>query len=1064
MTKSARATLPPEPQPSAPSAPAPNVKRQPAKVRLLIVDSARLPVGLTNALAKLHFECVPVEASFAGVALRRSDVVVFPSNDSLTKVAVALEHRLNPAVAGDRASVVVLDEPLTLSQLPITKFDVDWVEPAGEAASVAKQLANCASEMLVLKGVARRKGSTTMNAVIPSAQSVAPATSLPVAPEPIARAKVEVPVAPEPQPLIQPKVEIQVAPEPIVQPKVEIKVAPKQTDVNPQADVKPQARTKPNTEVKPRADVKPRTLANAQKVASSEKSNAALAQPTSKWDAKPAAALEPRDSVQAPPSEEPTVVGLSLASLMAPAAMPNSKQGVLPPRVERNVVFAPEVRLANVAVTIEQSIEQALEQASAAPRAQASAAPRIQRTEVSGRLAAAPSEGGSKEWETSRVRSMRPPGVTNSIMPKLLPVEGSRWLLLDDDVARAHAVAKSLEAAGAQVVLSGTRPTDAQLRLFRQFGATGVLVEEASLDVVASLLQRFARDLWLRGVNLVTVRWQQLYDAATQSVDVEALKLRVLPHWQPEHDALEALSLGQAVNLAALGPARLLRALLQVRGRRDVAVSCEHSRFNLKLHGGRLWSLEVNGVEKLATAARELESVLRLTEGTVVSTSSQGARRTTPDELELGALLDESWRETPEPGVELEPTLRRSDATPLPAAVVPASPLPAAVEAPAVLSHRQEPVDQPPLGAISVALVADPPLQAATRQARGASASRAALAWMNTWRGHAAGALLLGKASWSALQRRQQYIIAGASLGAVTALASVVIAASRGPATTESSSADLGAPTAQIEPQLAPAVEQPKPRSEEPAARAKDAFPGGCERWLSYPEPKVERDAAQAKSAWHAARRAIQVGDWSAAEESLCRCAALDATGAGPIGLADLYLSRNNLAQASEWAEWALLKLPKDSKVKQMLADVRNQQGRTDEARALLHDSMNLSAEDEQVLAQVAKKYSTAGYKALRAQDPKQARRLFRRASVLDRKNALSRAGLAELALRDGDATTALAWATEAVKLDPRSFEVQLVLGDAHAKGGQLTQAKQAWLEAARISPTSTEPRKRLGL
>lgn len=1032
MTTSARASVPP-----APIAPAPDVKRQPAKVRLLLVDSALLPPGLSDALGKLHFESVPVDSSFGGLALRRSDVVVFPGNDVLAKVAEAIASRLNPSGASDRLSVIVLDKACSLGPLPLEKFDVDWIDPCGEPSLVAKRLANCASEMLVVKGVARRKGSTTISAV---KASVAPVTPNPPFPGP--------PAPPEPQRLEAAAVAIAPAPGPFA-PTPSLRPAPLESSaaaVRPVVSVSSSSKSavKPSGIPAVRSELKPRTLTPASKSTLGVKSELPPSFPA-KWGQTESSVktFDARESVM-PASEEPTVVGLSLASLTSPAPL-TAKSVVPPARVERVAGHVGDVPVAAVSGEGERS----------GPRRVSQLPP------FTGRNLAVRSEGANKpEWETSRSRSVRPPTVANSIMPKVLPVEGSRWLLLDDDVARAHAVAKSLEAAGAEVLLSGTRPTEARVRLFRQFGATGVIVEEACLEVISTLFQRFQQDGWLRGVNLVTVRWQQLYDVATQTVDVEALKLRVLPHWQPEHDALEALALGQSVSLGTLAPAKLLREVSKKRGRRDVSLACDGTQVTLKLDEGLLWSLEVNGIERLSAAANEIESILRLHEGSVVLTASHSFSPHARDGQEFGPLLESLWRggpsvEAPELQLPAPDTSSAEVVAKPPADFVRAAPQTTIVDDPLPFVGSAEPLP-------GVAGLGSPWQR---RRAELYEVSRVRLG--NAWNRVRSG-LDSGQTRWKALHRQQKYVVGGASVAVFSALIGIVVTASSGEAASAPPVLVVNSPEASS---ISLPAAEPTPRPEAnldkgaaPELEANRKFPKGCERWLSYPDPKVQREPAQAKSTWHAARRAVQVGDWSTAEELLCRSSAQDPKGAGPIGLADLYLSRNNIPQAEEWASWALFELPKDSKVKQMLADVRSQQGRTDEARALLHDSMSLSAADELVLKQVAKKYATSGYKALRAQDPNQARRIFRRASVLDATNGLSRAGLAEVALRDGDEKAALAWATEAVNLDPDSFEAQLVLGDAQAKNGQPGLAKQAWLEAARISPRAAEVRKRLGL
>jgi Flp pilus assembly protein TadD len=241
-----------------------------------------------------------------------------------------------------------------------------------------------------------------------------------------------------------------------------------------------------------------------------------------------------------------------------------------------------------------------------------------------------------------------------------------------------------------------------------------------------------------------------------------------------------------------------------------------------------------------------------------------------------------------------------------------------------------------------------------------------------------------------------------------------------------------------------------------------EEFPKGCERWIAARVDEQARPTVATRP-YHAARRALMKGDLEKAQEMTCRSVGMDPDGPGTESLIHMHFSRNDMAAATSWTEWAHLRQPSDPHIKQLLADVRNRQGRTDEARALLLDAMDVTAAENNVLRKVAAKYASSGFRVLRARDPARAERMFRRATTLDADNAHATADLAIVTLRRGQADEALGHARRAVELDPRDFQAQLVLGDAHAEAGDDERAKQAWLAAAGLNPHSPKVRERLG-
>lgn len=871
MTTTARSSVSP-----ASAAEPVSARRPPAKIRLLLVNGGALPKGIDVALSTLPFGCVSVDAALSGVELRRSDVVIIPKIEVLAAFIIALERRLKGDVSAAKPSVLVIarapEKPRKLSD----KIDVSWVEPSDEVAVLAKRVISRAGELLITKGIARRKSSKP--------NSAPPAVVARLNPPESKVTQTNVAISLLPSSSSQPIAPHVLAHRPVESHSVErLVVSPAQRAVS--NAVRPALRPAPAERVKTR----------------------------------------PGEIVR----KSPTIKRGPTAS----DAAPNSAPPPLP--------------------------------------------------------------------------------VSRAVMTKALHIAGSRWLLLDDDVACVHAVANALETAGATVLLSGTHPDESRIGLFRKFDAAGVMIDESSIDALGPLLQRFQQDPWLRHVRLVPIRWQQLFDFETQRIDQEALKLRLLPLWQPEHDWFVALMLGQSVSLTQLCPAKLLHAAARGEFSGELTLENGDTNYRLTIAAGRLYSLHLNGDERLQTVTEEMAALLALEQGSA-------------------KLIEAAQEQKPAgSGVALD-TLQPTESVPQVIVQVLASPPPPPPSPP---SRRRD-----ELASLLIAT---------WRQctARLVNSKRVALRfWSTTGR----------------LNRRYLVaILAAIGIVALLTLASQIAKGSAPNAVTT--------PPVPNSPQRSHANE-PAPQVAATAKSTDSGYPPGCERWLNASKalqgsfPDSERIPGQAKYEWYGARKAIHLGDWDKAEERLCHSAALDPMGPGAAGLADLFLSRGKLLEADGWGTWAFSLQPKDIKVKQMLADVRSQQGRTEEARALLIESMNVSAGDEQVLKQVAKNYTDLGNKALRARDPYQARRLFWRARVLDGNNALACVGLAKLELKDGDPKRAAKWALEATKLDPNYFHAHLALGDAREKNGEPSLAKQAWLEAARLQPQSPEVRRRLGI
>jgi tetratricopeptide (TPR) repeat protein len=95
-----------------------------------------------------------------------------------------------------------------------------------------------------------------------------------------------------------------------------------------------------------------------------------------------------------------------------------------------------------------------------------------------------------------------------------------------------------------------------------------------------------------------------------------------------------------------------------------------------------------------------------------------------------------------------------------------------------------------------------------------------------------------------------------------------------------------------------------------------------------------------------------------------------------------------------------------------------------------------------------------SGRSAIVRGDLEAAQKAFCRAVTWDKENAEVALHLAQVLLLLRDGPQALQWAEKAAALDPRSLRVQEALGDALARVGAHSEARTAWLTAARIDPS----------
>jgi DNA-binding response OmpR family regulator len=151
--------------------------------------------------------------------------------------------------------------------------------------------------------------------------------------------------------------------------------------------------------------------------------------------------------------------------------------------------------------------------------------------------------------------------------------QGLRVLLVDDEPARADALAQELRSRGATVAVTDTagRGVDRASGLDPEvvvLDAAGI--EGQGFDVV----RQIRRDVRLRWASILVAPWDELWPDPKGAPDLARLAQRIVPLVVHDRELRERASEGDAfdVRLEGTGPCRLLRVLASLRGPYHVSV------------------------------------------------------------------------------------------------------------------------------------------------------------------------------------------------------------------------------------------------------------------------------------------------------------------------------------------------------------------------------------------------------------------------------------------------------------------------------------------------------------
>lgn len=600
-------------------------------------------------------------------------------------------------------------------------------------------------------------------------------------------------------------------------------------------------------------------------------------------------------------------------------------------------------------------------------------------------------------------------------------VSGLRVLLADEDAARADAVAQSLRAHKATVLVTEFNPPEQRFARLRQVDPAILLIDEAALRGPGyKLVQRLRRDTRLRWTSLLVVRWDEIWSDTDGAARIARTLGTLAALAEPEQTLRQRAELGGTFDtrLEITGPARLIRAL---------AVTDKPVR--LSVHNPRI-QIRVDLSDRLVAGARaQIPETGATLEGAVALAallvlSSGRARVERIPEAEMVNIMSP---------IDVALSLADSETSPIEPSI------------PAPESGRPDASWSIPPGAASLS----PP-------------KSSPLGWILL----AVASIVVGIGVavfvvWS----QEKKPPAGAraphvtSPAAVAPAASVVpksppslapepaIAAPSSSSAPEPSGAPSAAPAASVA-EAAPAVETDAAGEPMGKAPSCEEIVGPSWSLLGTDQPK------RASSELAFGRRALMIGRLDEAQQSFCRSAVLDTTRPDAFqALVRLFLLRRDGEKAREWAERGAKQHPNDQEMMGLYGDALARAGDVDQARTIWLGLAHMDASDAPSIHKLAFTYIAAAERSGRAADQAQADRYYRRALLLDPLNGAAASGLARCLLVQGQVQPALYWAKRAVTIDPRNPELYVMLGDVHEKAGDADSARAAWKQGYEIDP-----------
>jgi tetratricopeptide (TPR) repeat protein len=178
--------------------------------------------------------------------------------------------------------------------------------------------------------------------------------------------------------------------------------------------------------------------------------------------------------------------------------------------------------------------------------------------------------------------------------------------------------------------------------------------------------------------------------------------------------------------------------------------------------------------------------------------------------------------------------------------------------------------------------------------------------------------------------------------------------------------------------------------------------------------------------------------------------------------LVAFYLGRRATGQAERYVE-GILHVDADRRTAlELQSDVKNQQGRVDEALRILLQTLKLEPHDEVRRGAVSRKLSAEADLAIKSGDFPLAERLLRRAVVLSPANDQATLRLSEVFLRAGLRDAARLWAEALLAGPSRHAEAHMILGDVARLDGDGATARRHYEQVGADSGQYTRAQNQL--
>jgi tetratricopeptide (TPR) repeat protein len=226
-----------------------------------------------------------------------------------------------------------------------------------------------------------------------------------------------------------------------------------------------------------------------------------------------------------------------------------------------------------------------------------------------------------------------------------------------------------------------------------------------------------------------------------------------------------------------------------------------------------------------------------------------------------------------------------------------------------------------------------------------------------------------------------------------------------------------------------------------------------CEELVTNLEELKPGGIQQATLSWNRARQKMMLGDLDAAHVLMCEAVLIHPESLALEGLASLLVTKRAPEKAQRWLDLALEARPDRTKTLEIQGDIYSLQGRIDEAKKALADSLKISVDNQKTLEAVAENVVAEAELQLKGGATAQAELLYRRAIAMSPNNATAAAGMAASHAASGTAEGAQLWAERTLSLDDGNPVALVVQAALATEGGDDDRAIELCKRALKRDP-----------